>query len=255
MVLQERDRHLLQELAIMRVIDREQAKIIAGFHSTTTANLRLLKLTQKGLLRRFFLGTKGAGQKALYALSAKAAQLVGVPLRGPQRREDTSLAADFFVSHQLAVNQIYCALKYGAIPVPLVRFKRWRAFFDSLTKSIPLIPDGYVELETPKGAFCAFLEMDLGNERRLIWKAKVRRYIQLLLSGEYERLFEQSRFRVLVLAPTERRINSIRKVVLEDTDKLFRFATLEAAERDGLFAPIWLRPRGTTKEHLIKTTA
>lgn len=254
MVLQDRDRHLLQELAILRVIDREQAKVVAGFHSTTTANLRLLKLTQEGLLRRFFLGTKGAGQKALYALSAKGAQLVGVPLRGPRRRKDESLAADFFVGHQLAVNQIYCGLKYGAISIPQVRFKRWRALFNPLTKSIPLIPDGYMELETSKGVFCAFLEVDLGNERRLIWKAKVRNYIQLLLSGEYERLSGQSRFRVLVFAPTERRINSIRKVVSEDTEKLFRFATLEAAERDGLFAPIWLRPKGETQEHLIKPT-
>src|SRR5260221_11970455 len=88
LVIQERDRHLLQELAVMRVIDREQVKTVAGFGSTTRANSRLLALTSAGLLRRFFLGTTGAGQKALYALSPKGAQLVGVPLRAPRRRKD-----------------------------------------------------------------------------------------------------------------------------------------------------------------------
>ena len=106
-VLQARDRQLLQELAVMRVVDREQAKIVAGFGSTTRANVRLLALTRAGLLRRFFLGA-GAGRKALYAMSAKGAQLVGVPMRGPRRQSDEVLVADFFVQHQLTVNEIYC---------------------------------------------------------------------------------------------------------------------------------------------------
>jgi FlaA1/EpsC-like NDP-sugar epimerase len=46
----------------MRVVDREQAKIVAAFGSTTRANARLLALTRAGLLRRFFLGTRGGGQ-------------------------------------------------------------------------------------------------------------------------------------------------------------------------------------------------
>jgi hypothetical protein len=34
-VIQERDRHFLRELAVMRVVDREQAKIVAGSHPQT----------------------------------------------------------------------------------------------------------------------------------------------------------------------------------------------------------------------------
>jgi hypothetical protein len=250
-VLQKRDRHLLQELGVLRVIDREQAKTVAGFHSTSRANVRLLRLTQAGLLRRFFLGTKGAGQKALYALSAKGAEIAGVPLRGPKRRNDESLAADYFIEHQLTVNRMYCALKYGPIPVSRVKFLRWLTFHEPLTRSIPLIPDGYAELQTAEGILVAFLEVDLGHERRGVWKAKVRHYLQLALSGECKRLFGQSRFRVFVLAPTERRASSIRKTVAEITEKIFRVTTIEAAERNGLFGPIWFRPKGATQEHLI----
>src|SRR5882724_6960630 len=112
MVIQSRDRHLLHELAVMRVIDREQAKIVAGFTSTTRANARLLALTRAGLLRRFFLGTIAGGAKALYTLSEKGARLVGVPENGPRRRQDEAVVADFFIQHQLATNEVYCALKY-----------------------------------------------------------------------------------------------------------------------------------------------
>ena len=41
LVLQERDRHLLAERGRMRPIDRELAKVVAGFHSTTRANTRI----------------------------------------------------------------------------------------------------------------------------------------------------------------------------------------------------------------------
>jgi Replication-relaxation len=254
MVIQERDRHLLRELSVMRVIDREQAKIVAGFGSTTRANGRLLLLTRAGLLRRFFLGTSGGGKKALYALSAKGGQLVDVPQRGPRRRKDESLATDVFVQHQLIVNQIYCALKYAAIPVSAVSFRRWSAFHQPITASLRLIPDGYVELATPSGIVAIFLEVDLGNESLTVWKEKVRNYLQFALSGECEHQFGQSRFRVLVLANSERRLLSIRKAVSASTDKIFWFASLELIVCGGLFAPVWLRPKGEERLPLIQET-
>jgi hypothetical protein len=254
MVIQERDRHLLRELSVMRVIDREQTKIVAGFGSTTRANARLLLLTRAGLLRRFFLGTTGGGKKALYALSAKGAQLVDVPERGPRRRKDESLATDVFVQHQFIVNAVYCALKYRTAPVAGVTCRRWIAFHQPLTSGLRLIPDGYVELTTPEGIVGMFLEVDLGNESLAVWKEKVRNYLQFALSGEYERRFGQSRFRVLVLLNSERRLLSIRKAVSATTDKIFWFASLESVHRDGFFAPVWLRPKGEERLPLIQET-
>jgi hypothetical protein len=252
MVIQERDRHLLRELSVMRVIDREQAKTVAGFGSTTRANVRLLLLTRAGLLRRFFLGTSGGGKKALYALSPKGAQLVDVPQRGPRRRKDESLATDVFVQHQLIVNQIYCVLKYGTIPLRGVNFHRWVAFHQPLTSGLRLIPDGYVELATPVGIVAMFLEVDLGNESLTVWKEKVGNYLQLAISGECHRLFGQDRFRVLVVVNSERRLLSIRKVVSASTDKIFWFTSLPSVIRDAFFAPVWLRPKGEERLPLIQ---
>jgi hypothetical protein len=251
-ILQPRDLCLLRELAVMRVVDREQVKIVACFGSTTRANARLLALTRAGLLRRFFLGS-GGGRKALYALSPRGAQTAGVPVRGPRRPQDTLLVADYFVSHQLAVNDIYCALKFKPISVPQVAFHRWHNFNEPLVPEISLIPDGYVEFMTLAGIVACFLEVDLGHESQAIWKGKAKRYLELALSGKYQERFGHKRFRVLVLANSARRLNSIRKTVAEITEKIFWFRTLESAAED-FFQSVWSRPTEDQPATLIEKT-
>jgi hypothetical protein len=255
MLIQERDRHLLRELAVMRVIDREQAKVVAGFRSTTRANARLLALTRAGLLRRFFLGTVAGGAKALYTLSGKGARLVGVPESGPRRRQDEAVVADFFVQHQLAINEVYCGLKYGAHIPRGITFKRWMGFPKRPVLGLRLIPDGYVELETPSGTVAAFLEVDLGHERLRVWRDKVRNYLDLAVTGNFERNFKQHRFRVLVIAQSERRLDAIRQVVLSATNKIFWFARFESIRRDGVFAPVWQRAKSEEPQSLIRETS
>ena len=110
-ILQERDVRLLRELAVMRVIDREQAKVVAGFGSTTRANARLLALTRARFLHRFFWGTVGGARRSLYSLSAHGAAQAGVPYRRPRRGQGEVLATDSFSAHQLEVNEMYCTLK------------------------------------------------------------------------------------------------------------------------------------------------
>lgn len=250
MVIQDRDRALLRALSELRVIDREQAKVVGGFTSTTRVNARLLALTQAGMLKRFFLGTRAGGAKALYSLSPKGAAYVGVRERGPQRRHDAALVGDLFVEHQLAVNDIYCAFKTQSLPG--VSLREWRFFYKPLTPLIRLVPDAYLELETPSGTSSAFLELDRGSESLKVWKEKVRNYLQYAVSEAFAKEFRQSRFRVLVIAHSERRMQSIRRAVGEATDKIFWFASLESINRDGLFAPLWLRPRGEDRLPLIK---
>jgi hypothetical protein len=251
-VIQERDRQLLRELGLMRVIDREQAKIVASFGSTTRANARLLALARAGLLRRFFLGTVAGGAKALYTLSEKGARLVGVPESGPRRRQDEAVVADFFIQHQLATNQVYCAFKYGNETLTGVTFKRWKGFPKRPVPGRRLIPDGYVEVETHSGVLAAFLEVDLGHERPRVWQDKVRNYLDLAVTGNFEREFKQTRFRVLVVADSDRRLDAIRQVVLPLTDKIFWFATFESIRSHGVFAPIWHRPKGENPQALIR---
>jgi hypothetical protein len=251
MIVQPRDLVFLRILAMLGVVDRELFKLVAGFASTTRANARLLQLYRAGLLRRFFLGS-GGGRKALYALSLNGAQLAGVPYRGPRRRQGEVLIADFYIQHQLAVNEIYCTLKHGPIAVPGVAFVKWLAFHESIAPSLRLIPDGYVELAAPEGKVCAFVEVDLGHEGLTVWREKARQYLELAVSGEFERRFKESRFRVLVLATSDRRLKTIRKTVSTITEKIFWFATLEST-RSNFFASIWLRPADDQPKPLFET--
>jgi hypothetical protein len=251
LVIQPRDRHFFEELSTMRVVDREQAKIVGNFGSTTRVNARLLALTRAGLLRRFFLGTAFGGKKSLYTLSPKGALSAGVPLRGPHRRKDEALAADFAIQHQLTVNEMYCSMKYGVLPKGC-DFLRWQSFFGPILPGLKLIPDGYVELNTPTGVYAAFLEVDLGHEHGPVWKEKVDRYLELGLSDAVEAKRYRRPFRVLAIFPTERRLRSIRKVVVKSTDKIFWFASLESIRKGGLFGPVWLRATGDDSLPLIK---
>jgi hypothetical protein len=250
LMCEQRDQHLAEELSVMSVIDCEQAKIVAPFGSTTRANARLLKLTRAGVLKRFFLGS-GGGRKALYCLSPKGALAAGVSNRGPRRPQDAVLVADYFVRHQLTVNDIYCALKYRPIATPDVIFHRWLGFYAPIVPEVALIPDGYVEFMTPAGISPCFIEVDLGHESQSIWKRKTQHYLHIALSGKFREQFHQERFRVLVLANSERRLKSIRKTVAEVTQKIFWFASLESAQK-GFFAPIWTRPNDSQPTSLFE---
>jgi|HubBroStandDraft_4_1064222.scaffolds.fasta_scaffold103109_1 hypothetical protein len=242
-LVQERDRRLLRELSLFRIIDREQAKVVAGFHSTTRANSRLLALTKAGLLKRFFIGTTAGGKKALYYLSSAGANLVQVQNRSPRRRADEVVVMDFFVNHQLGINEIYGMLKYHPIPIDGATFVRWEAFYQPIDIQRSLIPDGYVEIQTPAKPIAAFLEYDLGHENLTVWKAKTRSYLRYAKSGEFERAFHQPQFRVLVVATSDRRVEAIRRAVGEITDKIFWFCTMDALRHEKFWSASWLRPR------------
>jgi hypothetical protein len=249
-MIQPRDLAIARFVGEAAVADREQIRVACGFGSTTRVNARLLALTNAGVLRRFFLGF-GAGRKAVYSLSKKGARLVDTPLRGPRRRQNETLVADYGVDHQLAVNDLRCALAFRPLSVPGVTFRRWLAFHETVAPSIRLIPDGYVELETPSGVLAAFLEVDLGHEHTSIWKEKTRQYLQLAVTGDYAHHFGPPRFRVLVLATSPRRLQTIRHAVGTLTEKIFWFATLEAARRD-FFGSVWLRPVGDRPQPFIE---
>jgi hypothetical protein len=243
LVVQDRDRHLLSELGVMRIVDRESAKLVAGFHSTRRANARLLELTRAGLLRRFFVGSIAHGRKAVYTLSTKGSELAGARLGGINRAQGRLVVGDTFVQHQSGINDIYIAVKYRPAPTA-TRFLRWHTFRQSISESIKLTPDGYCELASSETVRAMFLEVDLGTEALSVWQQKTASYLQLAVSGEFLKRFRQSQFRVLVVVNSERRLANIRATVAKLTDKVFWFTTLDNINRDGIWSSVWLRPTG-----------
>jgi hypothetical protein len=235
----------------MRIIDREMTKVVAGFGSTTQVNLRLLELTRAGLLRRFFVGSIGAGRKAVYTLSPKGAALVSAKLGGIHRASGRVVVGDAFVEHQMGINELYLTLKYRPNPLAGLRLSRWHTFRQSISDAIKLTPDAYFELASGPSLRSMFLEVDLGTEALSVWQQKTACYLQLAVSGEFQKRFHQPQFRVLVVASSERRLGNIRAAVAKSTDKIFWFTTLEIIHRDGLWSPIWLRPTGDQRHSLL----
>jgi hypothetical protein len=251
-VIQERDLHLLRGLSTFRVVDREQAKVIGGFNSTTRVNTRLLALTRWGLLRRFFLGVTQGSSKAVYSLSPKGAALIDASSHGLRRPNDALLIADYIVLHQLAINDVYCALK-SASANPGISVALWRSFHEPIAPNLRLIPDGYCELGSPGTTIAAFLEVDLGHEGLKVWAAKTRNYLQFALSGDFGRSFGRDQFRVLVIANSEKRLQSLRRTVRASTQKIFWFATIDSIRSQGPFARVWFRPQGDESQTLFPT--
>jgi hypothetical protein len=250
-IVQDRDRCLFRELGdTVRILDREQASVIAGWTSVTRANARLLLLHRAGWLERFFVGTISGGRKAIYTLSRQGAALVEAPYRGIRRRPGRWFSSDLFAEHQLRINSIFITVKYRSLPSPDARFLGWRPFYDPISSAIQLMPDGYFELELADGVRASFLEVDLGNEPQRIWRVKVQRYLQLAISGEFSRIFGQQQFRVLVIAHSDRRLDRIRATAAKLTNKIFWFATFNNIQRDGLWAPIWIRATGDQRHSL-----
>lgn len=240
-LLQRRDRHLLEEIALMRVIDREMAQRVAPFRSVSRANARLLALVQAGLLQRFYTSTEAGGMKALYVLSPAGARLLGASAPTLKRKADEIVVADLFVAHQSVINHLYCAFKYGPAAPDGTRFRRWQSFSRPLDSAIPLIPDGYVECDGPS-AFSAFVEVDRGHERVPVWQGKVRHYVQYAVSGRCAEQFGRNRFLVLAVCDTEGRVQSLREATALLTHKIFRFTTFSQVKERGPWAPIWWKP-------------
>jgi hypothetical protein len=244
LVLQPRDRHLLTELARLRVVDREQARLVGGFQSLTRINTRLLALCRAGLLVRMTVGTVRGGHKFLYSLSRHGAHVVGQPFRAVPFKTDTVLAGNLFLEHQLRINALYFELAYQPIPIAGVRMQRWLTFQRPIAAPLPLIPDAYVEFETPNGMRVMFVEMDLGTESQRIWRRKTQMYLQLAVSGVFTARFHHPQFRVLVIVPSERRLQTVRATVRALTTKIFWFATFDIFTADALWTASWRRADG-----------
>src|SRR5262249_30201267 len=117
-ILQQRDMRLIEALETMRMIDREQAKVICGFRSTRPANARLLPLTRAGFLKRASVGSN----QAVYWLANRELQKI--------RKQGDSAAepAVLFLRHRLEINRVQLLAQYTAIPAPGWGFGRWQSF-------------------------------------------------------------------------------------------------------------------------------
>jgi hypothetical protein len=243
-VLQERDRRVLRELDTLRVIDREQARVIAPFGSVTRANTRLLELARAGLLARLPVGTVLGGHKLLYARTPGGAAVVGHAHRQPPwNARSPIVAGQPLLEHLLRTNELYLALRYGNPLFTGCELVEWRTFNLPLQPS-GVIPDAYCVLKVRDASRALFVEVDLATEPLRTWSQKADRYVALARSGEFQRQFAREQFGVVVIVPSDRRLQGVRRAIAGRTSKLFWITTFDGARADAIGSAVWWRPTG-----------
>lgn len=246
-LIQPRDIHILQTVALLRAVDREHATEIGKFGSVTRVNATLNRLVAAKLLNRFYLGVGPGTQKAIYTLTPRGATVAQVPYRRFRKRSSLLYSGDLFLEHQLLLSTIYISLQYGGGPV---RVQNWQTFSEPIAGS-GVIPDAYFELAIDESLKPVFLEVDKSTESKKIWKKKATGYLSLALSGAFQKRFGHSQFRVLVVTTTDSQLKRIQSTVAAQTSKVFWLTTFSEIKRAGLFSAIWLRPEGNEKLPLL----
>src|SRR5262249_41628656 len=112
-------------------------------------------------------------------------------------------------------------------------------------------PDGYFEVISGSEIKSMFLEVDQGTEALRIWQKKIDGYLKLAVTGEFQKLFGQPQFKVIVIANSERRADSIRNLVAKHTHKIFRFASFQTINHEGFWSAIWRKPLGDERQPLL----
>ncbi len=235
LVLQPRDLEVLRGLALLRILDRRQIERLAGFHSVSRVNVRLGRLRDAGLIRRYFTATITGSRRSIYALSKQGAQETRVPFAPTKWRPDSFLLGNAFVAHQLALSDLYIAAAGQGI--------NWQQPTSPLSSAAQLIPDALVT--NAERSF--FVEMDLGTETLPGWTKKISAYVRLALTAGFRSVIPHTHFAVLVVADSEPRLEMLRRHIAKQTSKLFWFTTLNTIIGQGFWSASWLRATSDTR--------
>src|SRR5579872_6153798 len=110
LVLQPRDRRLLQAVSQLKIVDKKQAQALGGFGSNARLNARLYKLTHAGFLRCHQMASDIGGKKSFYSLAPEAADGNASVSSWVSRNSAVFTAgAAGFVRRQLLANEVYIA--------------------------------------------------------------------------------------------------------------------------------------------------
>jgi hypothetical protein len=109
---------------------------------------------------------------------------------------------------------------------------------------VPVVPDAYAELAYPDGSVeCVLVEVDMGTLSLRRFRAKVAAFERFRDEGRFARATGYEDFEVWVLAPSLRRLESLRRatrsVVGSDRRGAYLLATHAVLERGTLARATW----------------
>ena len=178
----------------------------------------------------------------------------------------------FFLDHFIEVNQFRlsvtiaakyhgCGLLFWKYPHELQnRNKQGVLISDRVTdpqnpsKKIPVTPDGFFGLETPKGRAYFFVEIDRATMDNPRFKRKMKGYARYWLDGVYQEKWGYKAFRVLT-ATTKRRVSNLLRTTSQLSEKqllpIFYFTDKDDITPEQIFGEIWRIPTQDVLKNFI----
>jgi hypothetical protein len=217
--LTDRDRALLYDLFHYRVLPTSLI-VERQFGSMTRGRNRLKLLYHHGYVDRTFRPSVGpATSEAVYSLGpsavAELATFYGLEPGAIRRRRTNGRIDPHFLEHRLLVARFRIRLAASGAPLG-VGIHDWREDGEAELSGrvgrehFRVAPDGMAWVKSKHARFAFCLEADRGTMTVGRVKTKFERYLAAGRAGSMQTSFGAARFRVLVVAPTEARLASLK---------------------------------------------
>ena len=122
------------------------------------------------------------------------------------------------------------------------------------TQRIPVTPDGFFGLETPRGKAYFFVEVDRATMDNPRFKRKMRGYARYWLDGVFTEKWGYKSFRVLT-STTKRRVPNLLKTTSELNEKqllsIFHFTDRVYITPEHILGQVWLAPNQSQPRSIV----
>ncbi len=249
MVLQERDKNIVVLCHDYHFLTREQIRLLSGFACRNRLSTRLRKLYDNAFLARRFLPVFRGGGEVIYFIGPRGIEVIsekyGIDaMITKQKRKQLLKIRNVFLPHYLAINEFRLALSLASRSNPGISLKSWKT-----QKEIPLCleerkfyPDAYFVYGFRGKLYGIFLEIDRSTESNKRFAEKVDNYLKYGFDGHYQKQFGFQFFRVLVVCQSEARLENLKRLIEQKTDKMFWLAVQGDISPEKILTKIWQRP-------------
>lgn len=274
--IQRRDIEILRSLYDYRFLTTSQVESLF-FNTRKRAERGLRKLYDAGLVDRLFRPVVLGSAEIIYALGGYGVNLLAQEM-GIDRGEINAMRLkahsqkSLFLDHFVDINQFRVALTLSsAASGYIVLFWKYENELRSLNdqgvlisdrvkdpenpgQRIPVSPDGFFGIETPRGRAYFFIEVDRATMSNARFKRKMTGYARYWLDSVYQERWGYRTFRVLTITSANRLANLL-KVTGQIKDKqllpIFYFSDMKSISKETLFSEIWLSPNDETAKSIV----
>jgi len=255
-VLRARDRSLLLDLFLHRVVSRDQIIALGHFMSVPRCNNRLRRLLDHGYVRRYSHAARGSGSQALYCLGRTSAPVVARILDLALLEVKSQVERDaptMFLEHTLGLVDLRIEFDrtavrmeltdYDWLPEPLCRHEYSVRHAGTWVKYV-IKPDAYACWNCNGETKASFIELDLGHVSEQAFQRKVEAYRRYLADGVFAEAYGLDSFTVLTITTGKRRLHNLVSRTNSSGKPKFLFTTRAELVGNGLEACPWFNGDG-----------